>query len=137
MGSLLGPIYNVKWQEKGEAVSVGEELQKELDEINAKVSYACVTTSKMTRTLPNGQSVDVLDKNGKNVMTKSILLVLVSKTEKNEDGEPAFMGNTYKSLSRKSSLQEGDRVNIKTLKKIIVSKVGEPDKEFFDADKAE
>ena len=130
--SLLGTIYGGEWSVKEER-NVSAELEAELKGLNAKINNVMVVLSQIQRKNDDGSVTVLKNADGSIAMSKSLCLNLVSTTEKTADGDAKPLGQVYKRLSRKSSLETGQLVDPKSIKMIVTERLGET-REFFDGD---
>lgn len=130
--SLLGTIYGGEWTVKSEK-NVSDELNAELKSYNAKINNVMVVLSQIQRKNDDGSVTVLKNADGSIAMSKSLCLNLVSATEKDAEGNPKPIGQVYKRLSRKSTLETGQLVDPKSIKMIITERLGET-REFFDGD---
>lgn len=133
---ILGTIYGGNWKEETRT-SMKAELEKELSESKVAIAYANIVRTPLQKTREDGSRYDLKNADGTTAFANSICLTLVSTVEKDDKGMPVAVGQSYLRLSRKSTLNPGDRIDPDTIEKIVVSKTGQGEREFYDAKKIE
>lgn len=127
--SILKTFYGFKSQESNRR-NVSAELNAQFE------TLGCTATALVTVSTPidkeTGKKMTNTDGSLREV--KSICLTLVSKTEKDAQGNP-LTANSYLNLDSNSSLEANDIVDISSIEEITLHRIGSAETKVYDGKK--